>query len=98
MSTLLLRARWPSHRGVNFEGGCHPALSLPYRLISRQLREQGGYSQDSFTDRPGYHRNYVGQLERACGTSLPRIPARTPGRTVKRFVVHNFKTSSSGRP
>ena len=42
-------------------------------MVLRQLREQHGDSQDSFAHRTGYHRNYVGQLER--GEKSPSLSA-----------------------
>ncbi len=44
-----------------------------FGFVLRQLREQEGYSQDSFAHRTGYHRNYVGQLER--GEKSPSLGA-----------------------
>ena len=46
---------------------------MVFGFVLRQLREQGGYSQDSFAYRTGYHRNYVGQLER--GEKSPSLGA-----------------------
>jgi len=46
---------------------------IAFGLVLRQLREQGGDSQDSFAHRTGYHRNYVGQLER--GEKSPSLSA-----------------------
>ena len=37
---------------------------VAFGLVLRQLRKQGGDSQDSFAHRTGYHRNHVAQLER----------------------------------
>jgi len=46
---------------------------IAFGLVLRQLREQCGDSQDSFAHRTGYHRNYVGQLER--GEKSPSLSA-----------------------
>jgi transcriptional regulator with XRE-family HTH domain len=46
---------------------------IAFGLVLRQLREQSGDSQDSFAHRTGYHRNYVGQLER--GEKSPSLNA-----------------------
>jgi len=46
---------------------------IAFGLVLRQLREQYGDSQDSFAHRTGYHRNYVGQLER--GEKSPSLSA-----------------------
>ena len=46
---------------------------IAFGLVLRQLREQYGDSQDSFARRTGYHRNYVGQLER--GEKSPSLSA-----------------------
>lgn len=46
---------------------------IAFGLVLRQLREQSGDSQDSFAHRTGYHRNYVGQLER--GKKSPSLSA-----------------------
>lgn len=46
---------------------------IAFGLVLRQLREQRGDSQDSFAHLTGYHRNYVGQLER--GEKSPSLSA-----------------------
>jgi transcriptional regulator with XRE-family HTH domain len=46
---------------------------IAFGLVLRQLREQSGDSQDSFAHRTGYHRNYIGQLER--GEKSPSLNA-----------------------
>jgi len=46
---------------------------IAFGLVLRKLREQVGDSQDSFAHRTGYHRNYVGQLER--GEKSPSLNA-----------------------
>ena len=38
-----------------------------FGAVPRELRQQRGDSQDAFAHRTGYHRNYVGQLERGEG-------------------------------
>ena len=45
---------------------------IAFGLVLRQLREQSGDSQDSFAHRTGYHRNYVGQLERGEKSPSPQ--------------------------
>lgn len=42
-------------------------------MVLRRLRQEKGYSQDSFAHQTGYHRNYVGQLER--GEKSPSLNA-----------------------
>jgi DNA-binding XRE family transcriptional regulator len=49
------------------------ALRLKASADLRALRHEGGYSQDSFAHRTGYHRNYIGQLER--GEKSPSLTA-----------------------
>jgi transcriptional regulator with XRE-family HTH domain len=44
-----------------------------FGAVLRELRQTGGYSQDAFAHRTGYHRNYVGQLER--GEKSPSLKA-----------------------
>ena len=46
---------------------------VAFGVVLRQLREQAGYSQDSFAHATGYHRNYIGQLER--GEKSPSLSA-----------------------
>lgn len=46
---------------------------IAFGAVLRQLREQAGYSQDSFAHATGYHRNYIGQLER--GEKSPSLSA-----------------------
>jgi len=41
--------------------------------VLRRLRQNKGHSQDSFAHQTGYHRNYVGQLER--GEKSPSLNA-----------------------
>jgi len=42
-------------------------------VVLRQLRLDSGYSQDSYAHQTGYHRNYIGQLER--GEKSPSLKA-----------------------
>ena len=42
-------------------------------MVLRRLRQEKGCSQDSFAHQTGYHRNYVGQLER--GEKSPSLNA-----------------------
>ena len=42
-------------------------------MVLRRLRQEKGSSQDSFAHQTGYHRNYVGQLER--GEKSPSLNA-----------------------
>jgi len=44
-----------------------------FGIVLRQLREKAGFSQDSFAHTTGYHRNYIGQLER--GEKSPSLSA-----------------------
>jgi transcriptional regulator with XRE-family HTH domain len=44
-----------------------------FGVVLRQLRTKRGYSQDSFAHHTGYHRNYIGQLER--GEKSPSLNA-----------------------
>ena len=46
---------------------------VAFGLVLRALRQERGYSQDSFAHRTGYHRNYIGQLER--GEKSPSLTA-----------------------
>jgi transcriptional regulator with XRE-family HTH domain len=46
---------------------------IAFGLVLRQLRERSGDSQDLFAHRTGYHRNYIGQLER--GEKSPSLNA-----------------------
>lgn len=46
---------------------------IAFGVVLRQLREQAGHSQDSFAHATGYHRNYIGQLER--GEKSPSLSA-----------------------
>ncbi len=53
-----------------------PAQNSPQRafgVVLRQLRLDSGYSQDSYAHQTGYHRNYIGQLER--GEKSPSLKA-----------------------
>jgi transcriptional regulator with XRE-family HTH domain len=53
--------------------------------VLRQLRQESGWSQDAYADRTGYHRNYIGQLER--GEKSPSLSA-----------LFNFAKSFAMRP
>jgi transcriptional regulator with XRE-family HTH domain len=46
---------------------------IAFGIVLRQLRENAGHSQDSFAHATGYHRNYIGQLER--GEKSPSLTA-----------------------
>ena len=46
---------------------------IAFGVVLRQLRERSGHSQDSFAHSTGYHRNYIGQLER--GEKSPSLSA-----------------------
>lgn len=46
---------------------------IAFGFVLRQSREKAGYSQDSFAHATGYHRNYIGQLER--GEKSPSLNA-----------------------
>jgi len=46
---------------------------IAFGVVLRQLREQSGHSQDLFAHKTGYHRNYIGQLER--GEKSPSLSA-----------------------
>jgi len=50
-----------------------PNPRVAFGIVLRSLREQHGFSQDSFAHLTGYHRNYIGQLER--GEKSPSLSA-----------------------
>jgi transcriptional regulator with XRE-family HTH domain len=49
------------------------APQIAFGAVLRRLREKSGHSQDSFAHATGYHRNYIGQLER--GEKSPSLSA-----------------------
>lgn len=46
---------------------------MAFGVVLRRLRSDNGYSQDSYAHQTGYHRNYIGQLER--GEKSPSLKA-----------------------
>lgn len=44
-----------------------------FGILLRELRQQRGFSQEDFAHKMGYHRNYIGQLER--GEKSPSLSA-----------------------
>jgi len=46
---------------------------MAFGVVLRRLRVDSGYSQDSYAHQTGYHRNYIGQLER--GEKSPSLKA-----------------------
>ena len=50
-----------------------PNPRVAFGAVLRSLRERASYSQDSFAHFTGYHRNYIGQLER--GEKSPSLTA-----------------------
>lgn len=51
----------------------HSSPQKAFGVVLRQLRLENGYSQDSYAHQTGYHRNYIGQLER--GEKSPSLNA-----------------------
>jgi transcriptional regulator with XRE-family HTH domain len=60
-------ARRPSRKGKRIDP------KTAFGIVLRQLRVKHGYSQESLAHEAGYHRNYIGQLER--GEKSPSLSA-----------------------
>ena len=68
--------QWPTVRGVPRPTTRSRRSSSPqaaFGAVLRRLRQGKGFSQDAFAHDTGYHRNYVGQLER--GEKSPSLNA-----------------------
>jgi transcriptional regulator with XRE-family HTH domain len=65
---------------------------IAFGIVLRQLREKAGHSQDSFAHATGYHRNYIGPLER--GEKSPSLNALL---TCRKLLIAFLRNVASGR-
>jgi transcriptional regulator with XRE-family HTH domain len=70
-----------------------------FGTVLKRLRQEAGRSQDSFAHQTGYHRNYIGQLERGekspSSSALFNLAAAfnvKPSEMIS-LVEHEFKLS-----